>query len=53
MNAVQFTELNTLISVKESTLLSDTDIEKLITAVDDESLHLQPYKGNILPLCFE
>lgn len=41
MNAEQFTELNTLISVKESTLLSDTDIEKLITAVDDESLHLQ------------
>lgn len=40
MNAVQFTELNTLISVKESTLLSDTDIEKLITAVDEESLHL-------------
>lgn len=41
MNAEHFTELNTLISVKESTLLSDTDIERLITAVDDESLHLQ------------
>lgn len=40
MNAEQFTELNTLISVKESTLLSKTDIEKLMTAVDEESLHL-------------
>lgn len=40
MNAEQFTELNTLISVKESTLLSKADFEKLITAVDEESLHL-------------
>lgn len=40
MDAEQFTELNTLISVKESTLLSKIDIEKLINAVDEESLHL-------------
>lgn len=40
MNAEQFTELNTLISVKESSLLSQADMNKLITAVDEESLHL-------------
>lgn len=40
MNAEQFTELNTLISVKESTLLSKADNQKLLNETDVESLHL-------------
>ncbi|MRJ47976.1 V-type ATPase subunit [Fundicoccus ignavus] len=40
MNAEHFTELNTLISVKEPTLLSKTDLDKIMSAEDEESLHL-------------